>query len=476
MKVLLIQQDMGIRETRYPIFPIGLSYIAAVLRQHTVKIFDPNAYALEEVNNALTTLIRTFSPDIVGLSIRNIDTTNYRFKHVHFKTVQPMLELVKQIKPDAHIMVGGPGFSLFAKPIMQDIKVIDFGIYLEGEESTPELLDDISLPEKVKGIFYRQAGRVIYTGDRSMPDFAKVPWPIMDSSVINMRNYLGPSYNIMGIQTKRGCVLKCGYCAYPALNGRQLRLREPKDIVDQIEYLVKTAGIKRFTFVDSVFNVPEQHARNILNEMIDRNIQVEFGVWCHMRDVTEDFLRLLKRAGAVQVDFSPDAATDKGLKSLKKGITEKDIFNTVKAARKVKGLGYGFGFFAGLPGYNIIDTIKTWIMPFRIQFMLPGRGGGAISYIRIEPETLLQQIAIQDGLIDSEDSLLPADEEDLARMFYRLPSHTHLNRATDALIALMERILKPGMVKVVGIISKARGKKSVYDQKTGFVPFQKMKK
>jgi len=67
MKVLLIQQDMGIRETNYPMFPIGLSYIAAVLKHHTVKIFDPNAYPLSEVPKVLIALMRTFSPDIVGL-------------------------------------------------------------------------------------------------------------------------------------------------------------------------------------------------------------------------------------------------------------------------------------------------------------------------------------------------------------------------------------------------------------------------
>ena len=476
MKVLLIQQDMGIRETKYPIFPIGLSNIAAVLKDHTVKIFDPNVYAVADVPRALNVLLQTFSADMIGLSIRNIDTINFRNKHVHYKTVRPMLDLIKTIKPDTSIMVGGPGFSLFARPIMEDIKAIDFGIYLEGDESTPELLNHLGSPEKVKGIFYRQNKRVIYTGDRPMPDFAEVPWPAMDSSMINMQDYLGPSYNIIGIHAKRGCMLQCAYCSYPVLNGRHPRLRDPRDIVDQIEYMVKTIGMKRFTFVDSVFNVPEQHARDILNEMIARNIQVEFGVWCHMHGVTEEFLRLLKQAGAIQVDFSPDAATNKGLKALKKGITEADLLNTIKAARNVNGLGYGFGFFAGLPGYNMIDTLKTWIMPFRIQLMLPGKGGGAISYIRIEPNTLMQQIAIREGLIDSEDSLLPATEKDLERMFYRTPSHAYLNRGTDVLISLMERILKPMLAKIVRIISRARGKKSVYDQKTGFVPFQKTKK
>ncbi len=62
-----------------------------------------------------------------------------------------------------------------------------------------------------------------------------------------------------------------------------------KDIVDQIEYFINQFGMKRFVFVDSVFNVPKDHAINILDEMIRRNLDVQFGVWCHMKGITEDF-------------------------------------------------------------------------------------------------------------------------------------------------------------------------------------------
>jgi len=468
---------MGIRESRYPVLPIGLLQIAAVARTwHEVRVLDPNLYPVDDVQILLDQTLETFHPDVVGLSIRNIDTTNFRNQHVHYKTVRPMLERIKKTSPNSRIVVGGPGFSLFARAIMEDIPFIDVGVYLEGEESFPELLKNLSSPEQVKGLYVRNKDRVVYTGDRLMPDFSKVPWPAMDADIIDLENYIGPSYNIIGVQSKRGCVMECGYCAYPALNGRRLRLRDPKDVVDQIEFLVKNMGVKRFAFVDSVFNIPEQHAREILQGMIRRQIHVEFGIWCHMLGITVDFLELLKAAGAVQVDFSPDAATDKGLMALKKGITVEDMLQTVRACRKVKGMGYGFGFFAGLPGYTLGDTLKTWWMPFRIQTMLPGRGGGTISHLRIEPNTLLQQIAIQDGLIDPGDPLLPHNECELSEMFYRLPSHRRLNYATDAVIALMERILKPSLVKMARLVSMTRGKRSVYDQKIGFVDFQKRKK
>lgn len=476
MKVLLIQQDMGIRESVYQALPIGLTYIAASLRDYAVKIFDPNILPIDRVYNELNSLIVEFSPDIIGISIRNIDTTNYRNRHVHFKTVGPMVRYIRKIAPRVQIFAGGAGFSLFPEAIMHAIPEIDFGVYLEGEESTPELIAHINSPDTVKGIFIRENNSVRFTGERKLPDFSLIPEPCMDPTVIDLTPYRSPSYNTIGIQSKRGCALKCAYCSYPLVNGEHLRLRDPVSVVDQIAYMREHHGVTRFTFVDSVFNLPLHHAVAICEELISRKLNVQFGVWCHLRGITEEFLHLLKAAGAVQVDFSPDAATDKGLSALRKGITTADITRVIHMARKVKGVGFGFGFFTSLPGYSFVDMFKTLIMPFRIQLALLGRGGGGISYVRIEPNTIIRDIAVKDGLIQEDDSLLPKDEDDLSRMFFRPPSQRHLNLFTDIFLGFYERGLKPAAIRIFRIFSRIRRKKSVYDQKAGFVPFQKFRK
>lgn len=467
MNVLLIQQDMGIREAKIPIFPIGLTYIAAELQAHRVKIFDPNLYPLELAFEELKQEVLRFKPDIVGVSIRNIDTTNFRNLHVHFKTVRPTIQLIKSLDPTIKIMVGGPGFSLFPEQIMRRVPEIDFGVYLEGEETTSELLANLDQPHHVPGIFFRQGQEVIFTGKRALPDFANMPTPVLDPAVINVKNYLGPSYNIIGIQTKRGCLLQCGYCSYPFLNGKTLRMREPVQVVDQIEYMIMQYGMERFVFTDSVFNVPTEHAAAICREMIRRSLNVEFGVWLHMKGLTEELLSLLHEAGAVQIDFSPDAATNKGLQALRKGLTEEDIARTIRMVKHFKGIGFGFGFFTSLPGYTFSDMLKTLCMPFKIQFALPGRGGGGVTYIRIEPDTLIRDIAVQEGLISADDDLFPEKEEDLQRMFYRPTSQKWGNAFIDSFFYVYEHIMKPTAIFAFKTLARLQGKRSVYDQKVG---------
>ena len=476
MKVLLVQQDLGVREAKIPIWPIGLTYIATALQDHEVKIFDPNLYPVATAMSELKSLLIDFNPDVAGISIRNIDTTNFRYKRIYFETVKPTISLLKECNPKLKIMVGGSGFSMFPEIIMKKIPSIDFGIYLEGEETTVELLEHLNNPEQVKGLYLRKDKKVIFTGTRDFPEFDKIQVPTVPPEVIDLKRYLGPSYNIIGIQTKRGCMLNCAYCSYPHLNGKCVRLQNPVVIVDQIEYFINEFGMQRFVFVDSVFNVPEDHARAVLLEMVKRKLEVEFGVWCHMKNISLEFLELLKKAGAIQIDFSPDAATDKGLSCLNKGLNEQDIKKAISLTRKVKGISVGFGLFNSLPGYNLRDTLKTIVLPFLIQFALPGRGGGGIGFIRIEPDTEIREIAVQEGLIDKDDDLFPDTIEDMEKMFYRPPAQWHLNLITDAFLIVFERILKPVAVFVFSLLKRLTGKKGGYDQKTGFSAYQIKKK
>ena len=156
MKVLLIQQDLGTREADVPNLPIGLTYIAAALKNHEVKIFDPNLYSLSTAMLELKKELLIFKPDIAGISIRNIDTTNFRNKHVYFNTVEPMARMIKKIRPELKIMAGGSGFSMFAEIIMEKVPELDFGVFLEGEKTVPELLSHMDDPGSVKGIFIRE--------------------------------------------------------------------------------------------------------------------------------------------------------------------------------------------------------------------------------------------------------------------------------------------------------------------------------
>ncbi len=440
-RILLIAAYQGRDEPKGAIFPLGLCYIATSLaeKQHNVSVFDPNLCdsPYEEIKKK----VQEFAPEVIGLSIRNIDTLNKSDIFYYFKTVSPTIKIIKEVAPESKIIVGGSGFSLFAKNIMDRIPEIDYGVYLEGEESVQELVEKLESPDKVLGIFYRLNGQVNFSGPRALPDFDSLPIPRRD--FLDITRYSYPLGNV-GIQTKRGCPQRCAYCNYPFLNGKKVRARSPANVVDEIEYLVEKFGVRQFMFADAIFNVPEKHAREICEEILNRGLDVEWAAWCELKVFSEEFLLLAKKAGCRRIPFSPDGASNPALHTLRKGIATKDIHKVFRIIRKHKEIATAFGFFGTPPNQTFLGVLNTIYLYLKINLLLFSRqrSGASISWIRIEPDTEIQRIAIEERIIDKETELLPYKEEELEKLYYTSPSMWLGDRLIELVLWLVERLLK----------------------------------
>ncbi len=418
MKILLVQAFLGRFEEGGAVYPLGLSYIAAALKEHDVQIFDPNTS--ESPYDELKERIASFHPDVVGISLRNIDTTQVRDPFYYFKTLQPTVRLIKVSNPSIKIIIGGAGFSMFARKIMERVPEIDFGVYLEGDETIPELISKLDGPEDVKGIFLRKGSTVVFTGQRPFPDLARLPMPRRD--LVDIRKYDHPVYTNIGIQTKRGCPLRCAYCSYPFLNGRKVRTRPVEQIVDEIEYLVRDLNIKRFMFTDSVFNMPEQHAENICREIIRRGLKVQWSAWLNVKGLSEHMLKLALDAGCTNFSFSPDAASNPSLRAMGKDFTEEDIFTVIRMFKKTPGVRVEFNFFCTPPAQDFIGVLKVIRLFLIVNLSFMGRGAVNLIWVRIEPDTAIHDAAIREGIINEATELLPAKGQDLGNLFYSCPA------------------------------------------------------
>lgn len=417
MNILLLQSYLG-RKEMADIYPIGLTYLKTVLRDHNVIIYDSNIDE-KPFPEGLIKAIKKTCPRIIGISLRNIDTTIYADQFLYYKTLKLTLRVIKKNFQDIKIVIGSTAFSMFAEEIMKRHSSIDFGIYLEAEESFPELLDNLQEPEKVPGVFFRRGDEVIFTGKRKAPNFAKLPMPIRNTELLS--KYSGPG--TVGIQSKRGCAMNCLYCTYPFLSGNRLRMRSPSDVVDEIEYLVKEHGLKHLCFVDPMFNFPPSHAVDICREIIRRGVKINWGAWFNEHHLDEELVKLSIEAGCDGFSFSPDGITHKGLKALNKISRPEDITKVYRMARNYPKMRISFNFFAFPPGRGLYDFFVLCVFFLKCKVFL---GKKLLSFgvgtIRIEPNTGIRTMAIKEGLIKSDDSLLPETEEELAQYFYIPPS------------------------------------------------------
>jgi len=399
MRVLLVQSYLGGREP--PVFPLGISCLSSLLYEHEVKVFDANIS--EDPFKDFDNIIKEFSPDVIGISLRNIDSTNKRVVVFYYDYLKQKLDIIDASSSIAKIIIGGSGFSMFAKEIMEDEPRIDFGIFLEGEITFPKLLQNLDRPENVKSIFYRKEGGLVFTGPGEQIDLNTVPFP--DRKSIPLSDY--ESYrDAIGIETKRGCILNCIYCIYGFLNGKELRLREPSKIVDEIEMLVRDYGIARFTFVDSVFNIPKKHAEMICNEIIKRGIKVRWSAWFNEKELTRDFIELVRDAGCNNVILSPDGFSKRVLEKLGKNITKADIIKSYNVLKGLSGFEVSYNFFKNPPGQSLIAFLMLVFFCLKARFQMGKRVHFEFNSMRIEPHTKLHKIAIEEGFAKRGENLL----------------------------------------------------------------------
>lgn len=400
MKVLLVQASTMSAEG--PIFPIGLSYVGTAIKQkgHDVRIFDINT-----VPGKWKELVRTveeWQPDVIGYSMRNIKVA-LPGEEGSFSQLEPFKEALRYIRRarrDVKIVAGGCAYSLYAKVFMEQMPDIDIGVFAEGEHVFNEVLENLDHPERVRGVFYRDGDLVLFSGHSHRAiDFHSSVAP--DRTLVDIRPYLDYPYSI-GVQTKRGCVLKCLHCSDTYLVGSKLRMREPKDVVDEVETLVKKFGASSVFFVDQQFNIPKEHSMGICEEIIRRDLKVKWTAWFNERGLLEEEVRLAKRAGCAYLSCTPDSANDDVLRALRKNLTRADLDHTIDIVKRVD-MPISYNFFFPNPGetlksfYDMMDFIVTSKRKLGKNFLMHGL---FIVNTRVYPHSELHRQMLEEGSVD----------------------------------------------------------------------------
>jgi len=398
MRVLLLYSNQS-REL-VPAPPVCLSYVASAAQAagHQVKLLDL-AFA-ENIPNQMAAIIAAFVPEVVGLSIRNIDNV----VHQRFNSpLNALLEQVAVIRQKARttegkpvpLVLGGPAISILAEKSLT-IFGADYAVVGEGEAAFPALLEKIATgesPARIPGVCHWSDGLPVRNPSALLPHFAgsgMQHW--IDWKPYQQEGGTWP------IQTKRGCPMKCMYCAYPLIEGRRFRQRDPIEVVDDIEQVLRDIRPRTFEFVDSTFNLPAAHSIAICEEILRRGIKAHFtAMGINPLDVPPELFPLMKRAGFNSLMITPEAGCDAMLKSLGKGFSMRHVrscLNMVKAS----GLCSMWFFMLGAPGETMSSCEET------IRFAeteLTGRRFTSVFFtgVRILPGTALACTAIEQGYV-----------------------------------------------------------------------------
>jgi radical SAM superfamily enzyme YgiQ (UPF0313 family) len=336
-KVLLINSNRFMHP--WPVIPFGLCYIATVLEtdgNHKVCFLDLCFSA--NCENDIKNSVRNFVPDVIGISIRNIDDTGgYK---VHFLLEDVKNDVIDYCKKEFRgpIVIGGPSVGISGREML-DYFDLEYAIRGDGEAVMSEFVKRIEnqLPlEGLMGLIIRREKTIIQDNEPfRVQDLDSLPFPkplrYLDMSLY--RRFGSPIH----IQTKRGCAFRCTYCTYNQIEGKHYRLRNPKFIADEIENLVSETGINHLEFTDSVFNIPLPHAKEVLREVISKNLDLRLHTMgLSPSAVDEELLDLMKSAGFNEVDIGAESVCDEILESLAKDFKRIDVIKIADLIKKKK--------------------------------------------------------------------------------------------------------------------------------------------
>jgi len=404
--------------------PLGLAYLAAVLKRQNIDVNILDANALRLTDRETVDRIVQAQPGILG-----------------FSAVTPTVDqcaaiagAARNVLPDSTIILGGPHATSVPKPTIARFPVFDLLVRGEADFRFAEIVQTIAANKSVfdhKGVTGKDSdGNIVSTDDDEQNiDIDSLPLPARE--LLPMHRYIGPDGGRMTTMVAtRGCPHGCTYCLVPQLFNRRLRVRRPAGVVDEMEHCHTNYGTKNFNFIDDTFTTKQDWVRELCGEMIDRGIPKTMRWLCLTRVdmVDRDLLALMKAAGCYKVEFGIESGDENVLTSVDKGINAQQVKQAFGWAREVglETLGFVILFFPDETpdSLNATRDLVFATDPDTIQ----------VSFCTPFPGTPLEKQLQDRGLSISENWS--------EFIFLKAPVYQHPRFSHDEMVAWQQRLLR----------------------------------
>jgi len=350
----------------YP--PLGLAYLASYLEKNSkfnpaISIIDENAKEIPEL------LIKKGRPRVVGIS-----ATTPQIIRAH-----KIAKFCKRLDPKIICIIGGVHSTILPAQTLKQFPSFDLGIYGEGEQTFQELIDaiweknfrlnKINLSQ-IKGVIYREDKKIKTSPRRELiAELDSIPIP--NRGLFNLKYYLKPRQVIRGVtcratqvMSSRGCPYDCRFCSSGFMWQRRVRFHSPERFVKELKTLIHF-GFNGFYLHDDTFIANKARVVQICKILIKKNYHKKL-IWAAqlrpnlIRDENDvKMLRLMKKAGCLQVEYGFESGSQRILSLLKKDSAtveqnQKAIDLTKKADLRIFG-----NFMIGTQGETKKEILET---------------------------------------------------------------------------------------------------------------------
>jgi anaerobic magnesium-protoporphyrin IX monomethyl ester cyclase len=361
----------------YP--PIGTLYIASLMRAsgYEVSFFDSN---FADSPDELEMEIEKFQS---GYLVICDDSFNYLTKMCLSKMREAAFTMISIGKKHSYrvIVTSSDSTTHYVEYLN---KGADFVIIGEAEYSIKELIDELenksSFYSEIKGIAFKENDEIIQTGERAkIIDLDALPLPAWDLANIDRYKDIWKKSSqpfTLNIVTTRGCPYHCTWCAKP-IYGEGYHSRSPKNVLEEIEFLMHQYGVSTFWMCDDIFGLQIDWIRKFSAAIKEKDLKFNFIIQSRADLLLKaETIDIYSEIGLKEVWIGAESGSQEILNAMDKGITVDQI---IEVTHKIKQKGIRIGFFLQL-GY--LGETKTDIALTRnmIKELLPDNIGISVSY------------------------------------------------------------------------------------------------
>lgn len=356
--LLLVPNYSWFGKRAWNTLPFAIPILASILKEYNLEIIDANinGYSEEELAEVLCKK----TANIVLISVISYD---------YNRNYHRMAEIVKDIKPDCTLIMGGVYVTTCIEHVMKD-QNIDIGMMGHAEERLQPLIDaiicnDKTAIEKMEGIAFRKDGELIINSlltnvadveEMVKPDYSRTAikeYINKEDSVTT--NFVNESKkHFANVITSYGCPYNCIFCASRSISGKKVVVRPADDVLDELDYLVNECKIELLNIMDDNILFDKERAKYIFNEIICRKYNIEIridnvAIW----HLDEEMLSLLKKAGCTRMGVSIESGCERVLHQIIRKPLKLEIVKPIRELCRKTGILVQANFIIGFPG-------ETW--------------------------------------------------------------------------------------------------------------------
>jgi len=342
-RVTLVNPPYPIGSHQHPPFmPLGLGYLGAVLYKNHFEVNVIDCQAQKVSHKQFREEISKVQPDIVGITSTTLT----------YKSALQIAKIAKEVWPNCIIAIGGPHVTFWDDKALQEAPALDIVVRGEGENTMLELAQRVENHQPfydLAGTTCRKGTEIIKNPNRPyLENLDSLPFPALHlwQHTENLRKYGTIPYPVM---TSRGCVYWCNFCTAVRMFGRRYRMRSPKNVVDELEFLHKNYYANQFTFYDDSFTVDQVRTAEICDEIRRRGLNIKWDCETRVDMVSKELLVKMREAGCIAVWFGVESGSKKVLNSMGKGFSLAQTRRAFKWAKEA-GLMTVAGVILGFPG------------------------------------------------------------------------------------------------------------------------------